>query len=144
MKHEEDKEEKDSRPSYDIKDKIEQAILKFDNLTYDKGVAKSIAQEAALTSLFGVFAQNVKKCRDAGQGKDMEYIIRNAFKGSHILNDINRVLLYYNLPYKNYSSKLLPKKIFPYESQTFNALLETYEQKGFEGSKIANIIIMRE
>lgn len=73
----------------------------------------NIVEESIMRSMFGIFARSYKIFCET-QPNDIDLICRKAFKGSYILDDVQRVMLYYNLPYNPIiKEKVLPTRIFP-------------------------------
>ena len=125
-----------------IKMKIEDLLNGFEKKLEGFHV-DSIATEAVQRSLYGVFAQNYYKFKENVIPSVMEDTFRKVFKGSAILNDINRIILYFNLPFQNYGDIAIPKKIFPVsEDYSIKAMLEAFEKKGLTLTQ-PNVIIMK-
>jgi len=67
--------------------------------------------------MFGIFARNFKAFKDS-QG-DIDVIMRKYFKQSQILDDVSKIILYFNLPYNPLiKERIEPRKIYPKNNST--------------------------
>jgi hypothetical protein len=126
-----------------IKKKIENILVAFEKKLEDDQM-ESIATEAVKRSLYGVFAQNYLVFKNNAVSSVIEDTFRKVFKGSNILNDVQRIILYFNLPFEqNFSNPTIPKKIFPVsDDYSIKAMLEAFEKKGLTLDQ-PNVIIMK-
>lgn len=126
----------------DVRKKIERAFNKFEE-KLKGGEFDLIATEAVKRSLYGVFAENYQVFKNNAVSSVVEETFKKVFKGSAILTDIHRIILYFNLPFYNYSEPAIPKKIFPVsEDYSIKAMLEAFEKKGLT-LRQPNVIIMK-
>ena len=75
----------------------------------------SIVSDAIKRSVFGVFSRNYKAYKALPPGKNnREEIWKSYFTDSKILNDVQRCLLYFNLPFDDIISKpdVEPHRLF--------------------------------
>lgn len=94
-------------------------------------------------SLFGVFAQNYQAFKQNAVSSVIEDTFKRVFKGSAILNEVNRIMLYFNLPFYDYGDPAIPRKIFPVsDDYSIKSLLEAFEKKGLTLTQ-PNVIIMQ-
>lgn len=125
-----------------IKTKIEKFFQNYER-SLEEGKLDSIATEAINRSLFGMFAKNYQDFKQNAVSSVIEDTFKRVFKGSAILNDVNRIILYFNLPLYNYSEPAIPKKIFPVsDDYSIKSLLEAFEKKGLT-MRQPNVIIMQ-
>jgi hypothetical protein len=62
--------------------------------------------------MFGIFARNFKAFKDTSG--DIDVILRKYFKQSQILDDVSKIILYFNLPFNPIiKDKIEPRKIYP-------------------------------
>ena len=99
------------KPKADISSKIEKLLRTIeDNL--DRQPDNNIVEESVTRSMFGIFARNFKAFKDS-QG-DIDIILRKYFKQSQILDDVSKIILYFNLPYNPLiKERIEPRKIYP-------------------------------
>lgn len=82
----------------------------------------NIVEESVQRSMFGIFARNFKLYKET-TGGDMDVIFRKFFKGSNILDEISRIILYFNLPYNPIiKEKIEPVRIMVGNSQEGNTI----------------------
>lgn len=125
-----------------VKKKIENLLYGFEKKLEGFQV-DSIATEAVQRSLYGVFAKNYHTFKNNVVPSVLEDTFKKVFKGSAILNDVNRIILYFNLPLYNYGDIAIPKKIFPVsEDYSIKAMLEAFEKKGLT-LRQPNVIVMK-
>ena len=126
-----------------IKNKVEGLLESYHKEVEKQSKLDSIATEAVQRSLFGVFANNYNIFKNEAQSSTIENVFKNVFKGSEILPDIYRIILYFNLPFHNYTEPKKPKKIFTLsKDESIKAMLEAFEKKGLTLQQ-PNVIIMR-
>ena len=74
--------------------------------------SSSIVQESIKRSVFGVFSLNYNRYNELGK-KESHEIWKNYFKDSMILTDVERCLLYFNLPFDDIiREEIKPEKLF--------------------------------
>ena len=83
---------------YDVtlaKEKIEK-LLNREDAKYEN----SYAEEGVKRSLFGVFVENYRFYKQTQH--NLDELLRSAFRGSTILSDVDRIILYFNLPFREF------------------------------------------
>lgn len=134
-------EKKDEK--FKVKKKIEDLLDSYHKTVEQQSKLDSIATEAVQRSLFGVFAHNYSIFKNEAQSSTIENVFKKVFKGSQILNDVYRIILYFNLPFHNYTEPKIPDKIFTLtKDESIKAMLEKFEKKGLTLQQ-PNVIIMR-
>ena len=74
--------------------------------------SSSIVQDSIKRSVFGVFSLNYNRYKELGK-KESHEIWKNYFKDSLILSDVERCLLYFNLPFDDIiREEIKPEKLF--------------------------------
>lgn len=58
----------------------------------------NIVEESIQRSMFGIFTKNFKQLKET-QPNQIDIIVKKYFKDSAILDDSNRTVLYFNLPF---------------------------------------------
>lgn len=77
----------------------------------------TIVSDSIKRSVFGVFSENYKLYKKLpGRREDddeiSEKILKNYFISSNILSDVERCLLYFNLPFDIIKEEIEPKRLF--------------------------------
>ena len=95
----------------DISFKIEKALRAIEEKL--EVPDNNIVEESVQRSMFGIFARNFKQFKEQ-QPNDLDIILRKFFKSSYILDDVQRIILYFNLPYNPIiKEKIEPVRIYP-------------------------------
>jgi hypothetical protein len=97
-----------SKQKQDISIKIEKALRAIEEKL--EVPDNNIVEESVQRSIFGIFARNFKLYKET-TGGDMDVIFRKFFKGSHILDETQRIILYMNLPYSIIKERIEPVRI---------------------------------
>eukprot|EP00347_Sterkiella_histriomuscorum_P006480 403352607 len=134
------------RQKADVTNKIEKALRAIEERLEVPDY--NIVDESVKRSIFGIFTRNFKQFKETQAG-DLDVILRKYFKNSNILDDVSRVILYFNLPYNPIiKERIEPVKIFPpqtksnQDSHSIQAMIEAFEDKQ-NVVRQANIILMR-
>lgn len=126
-----------------VKSKIENLLESYNKNIEQHSKLDSIATEAVRRSLFGVFAENYSEFKEKVNASTLRNLFKSAFKGSEILTDINRIILYFNLPFCTESEPKMTKKIFTLsKDDSIRNMLEKFEKKEIT-SKQPNVILIR-
>jgi len=73
----------------------------------------NIVEESVQKSMFGIFSKNFKIFKDT-QPNNIDIIFKKYFKNSNILDDISRIILYFNLPYQQIiKDRIEPTRMMP-------------------------------
>jgi hypothetical protein len=111
----------------------------------------SIVQDSIQRSVFGVFSQNYKLYKDLPGKKENVEIWKNYFIASSILDDVQRSLLYFNLPFDAIiREEIKPELLFQQDLRNVSAkgnnflndMLNTFEQAKDGQKRLANIILL--
>eukprot|EP00349_Pseudokeronopsis_sp_Brazil_P000575 CAMPEP_0202963316 /NCGR_PEP_ID=MMETSP1396-20130829/7299_1 /ASSEMBLY_ACC=CAM_ASM_000872 /TAXON_ID= /ORGANISM="Pseudokeronopsis sp., Strain Brazil" /LENGTH=128 /DNA_ID=CAMNT_0049684417 /DNA_START=1460 /DNA_END=1846 /DNA_ORIENTATION=+ len=84
------------KQSSDITAKIEKAVRAIEERLEIPD--NNIVEESVQKSMFGIFSKNFKMFKET-QPQNIDVIFKKYFKNSNILDDISRIILYFNLPY---------------------------------------------
>ena len=112
----------------------------------------SIVQDSIQRSIFGVFSQNYKLYRDLPGKKETVKIWQDYFIASSILDDVQRSLLYFNLPFDSIiREEIKPELLFQQDLRNISAkgnnflndMLNTFEQAKDGQKRLANIILLQ-
>jgi len=98
------------KQSLDVQDRIEKMFNLIEEKTSNMTLSKqqkhkttmqsaSIVSDSIERSVFGVFSKNYKRYKDMPGKKDNMEIWKYFFITSKIMNDVQRCLLYFNLPF---------------------------------------------
>jgi hypothetical protein len=139
----------------------QQRIQKLFNLVEEKTEAikqrapsenQSIVAESIQRSIYGVFSQNYKRfVAEPGRGDSVE-IWKHFFLSSEILSDVERSLLYFNLPYDDIiKERLEPHRLYwkelknapPKGNDYITDMLNCFEKEKDEHKRLANIILLK-
>ena len=114
--------------------------------------ATSIVSDSIQRSVFGVFSQNYKLYKELPGKKDSMEIWKNFFIQSKILSDIQRSLLYFNLPFNDIiKEQVKPELLFEQDlkngaakgSNFLNEMLNKFEKVKDDKYRLANIILLQ-
>jgi len=114
--------------------------------------ANSIVSDSIERSVFGVFSKNYKLYKELPGKKDSMEIWKNFFINSKILNDVQRCLLYFNLPFNDIiKEEIKPILLFEQDLKNvaakgnnfLNEMLNKFEKVKDDKIRLANIILLQ-